>query len=73
MPDSRALVANVAGASAGSPRELWLIPLEGSPRRLDAGLENIVESSISIHPDGRQIAVLAGEPVKTSFVWHWDS
>ena len=63
MPDSRALVANIHGASENA-RELWWIPVDGGqPRRLDVGVDNVVDSAIAIDPDGRQIAFVAGDPL----------
>ena len=68
MPDSRALVAN-GRAGSGSARDVWWIPVDGrESRKLDIGVDNLVDSAIAIHPDGQQIAFVAGDPVvsKTS-------
>jgi Tol biopolymer transport system component len=67
-PDSRALIARVAGAAANE-RTLWWIPVDGRPaHQIDLGRSDIVDTGIAIHPDGRQIAFVAGDPIvsKTS-------
>jgi hypothetical protein len=68
MVDNRAVIANVRG-SAGTTRELWWIPIDGrQPRKLDIGDDTLVDSAVAVHPDGQQIAFVAGDPVvsKTS-------
>jgi Tol biopolymer transport system component len=69
MPDSRALVANVIGGKPGAPRAIWWIPIDGRPAHpIDIGLQTLVDDAIAIHPSGRQVAFVAGDPVasKTS-------
>jgi Tol biopolymer transport system component len=63
-PDSRAIVANVREGQG--TRRLWWIPVDGgNPYPLDLGVPNVSDSAIAIHPDGRQLAFLAGDPI-----WH---
>jgi Tol biopolymer transport system component len=63
MPDNRAIVANVRGAGENA-RELWWIPVDGGqPRRLDLGVNNVIDSGIAIDRDGTHIAFVAGDPL----------
>ncbi len=63
-PDSRALIANVAGASPSEPRSLWWIPIEGGTAHpINIGLRTLVSDGIAVHPDGRHVAFVAGDPV----------
>jgi Tol biopolymer transport system component len=69
MPDSRALIANVIGERAGARRAIWWIPIDGRPAHpIDIGVQTLVDDAIAIHPSGRQVAFVAGDPVasKTS-------
>jgi Tol biopolymer transport system component len=58
-PDSKALlvIESIQGRN-----ELRRVPLEGKPHPLSIGVTNLAEEMIDVHPDGRQIAFLAGEP-----------
>lgn len=75
-PDSRALLAKVAG-DAPNERELWWIPVDGRPaHKVALGRTDIVDTGIAIHPDGTHIAFVAGDPivsktaeVKTELRW----
>ncbi len=47
----------------GVPIEIWLVPVEGgSPRKLEHSLEQPSVFGLSLHPDGRTVALTAGEP-----------
>jgi len=60
--DGRALVANVRG-EAENQFELWWIPVDGrAPHRLDIGVDDLVNSAVAVHPDGKQVAFVAGRP-----------
>jgi Tol biopolymer transport system component len=65
-PDSRAIVTTVATtmhATGTNEQEIWWIPIDGrDPRRIDVGTTQIGENPIAIHPDGRQLAFVAGRP-----------
>lgn len=66
MPDGRAVIVNMRGA-APNAFELWWIPVDGrQPRRIDVGVENLTNNAIAVHPDGRQVAFLAGDPVPST-------
>lgn len=63
MPDGRALIVRVAGPGPNE-RTLWWIPIDGSaPHQVDVGRGDLVDTGFSIHPDGRQIAFVAGDPI----------
>lgn len=55
-------VPNTQGFVLGSPRtELWRVPFDGgAPQKLD--IELPVISRVSVHPDGRRLAISAGGP-----------
>lgn len=58
-PDGRGLLVQKGLSSGGS--ELLLVPVGGGqPRKLD-GRINSLPAQIRIHPDGRQIAWVAGQ------------
>jgi hypothetical protein len=45
----------------GNRRELWLFPVEGGePRKMDLAIDRNT-SPLRVHPDGRQLAYVAGE------------
>jgi Tol biopolymer transport system component len=45
----------------GNRRELWLFPVEvGEPRKMDLAIDRNT-SPLRVHPDGRQLAYVAGE------------
>jgi hypothetical protein len=51
MPDGRAVIVNVR-AAAPNAFELWWIPVDGrQPRRLDIGVDNLINNAIAVHPD----------------------
>lgn len=65
-PDSTALVVNVQPPGFGTPaytgygHELWAVSIQDrKPVRLDVGT-TVRPTAIAIHPDGRQIAFVAG-------------
>jgi hypothetical protein len=65
-PDGRAVIVNVRGATPNA-FELWWIPVDGrQPRRIDIGVDNLINNAIAVHPDGRQVAFLAGDPVPST-------
>lgn len=65
-PDGHGLIAmKLWSESVGTGRygkiELWLVPVGGGqPRKLEIDAPNIVEAPVRMHPDGRQIAFIAG-------------
>ena len=68
MPDGSALIAKIAGA-APNERAFWWIPIDGRPpHKIDIGRTDLVDTTFGIHPDGKQIAFVAGAPIvsKTS-------
>jgi Tol biopolymer transport system component len=66
MPDGRAVIVNVRGAALNA-FELWWIPVDGrQPRRIDLGVDNLINNALAVHPDGRQVAFLAGDPVAST-------
>lgn len=68
MPDSRAFVVNTRSTKENE-RALWWVPLDGrQPHTLNIGRSDLVDRAVAIHPDGKQIAFVAGDPVvsKTS-------
>jgi hypothetical protein len=43
-------------------REAWVVPLDGSERRkLDLGLQNLLHTGLQLSPDGRRMAIMAGD------------
>jgi Tol biopolymer transport system component len=57
-PDGRAVLVRKR-----SPNELWLVPLGGTPRKLDVDVREWSFGAVgqmSVHPDGRQVAFLTG-------------
>jgi Tol biopolymer transport system component len=64
MPDGHALIANVSGATSNEPRALWWIPIDGREAKpIDIGLRTLVDDAFAIHPKGKQVAFVAGDPV----------
>jgi Tol biopolymer transport system component len=56
-PDSRAFF--VMKRTADGNQELWRLPLDGGqPRKTDVALKTV--GAFSVHPDGRQIGLVAG-------------
>lgn len=68
VPDSRGvLLRKITAAKAG---ELWLVPLEGAARKMDIDVTQWGTGNwglLSLSPDGRQLAFLAGR--QHSEVW----
>ena len=63
MPDSRTIVGTLRTATLDD-HELWWIPVDGRPaKRIDVGVSPIGETGIAIHPNGREIAFVAGYPI----------
>ena len=63
-PDSRAVIVMKNRDDRG---ELWLVPVtDGQPRKLDIDLTNWA-GGFRVHPDGRQIAFVAGKAA--SEIW----
>ncbi len=62
--DSRGVIVRERLDAEGNQWELRLIPIGGGqPRKLDLDTRNMLSpvlSAISVHPDGRQIAYVAG-------------
>jgi Tol biopolymer transport system component len=66
--DGRALVAI---KSIGERKELWLLPLEGQPRKLEIDISEWHDEGIRLSPDGKQIAFLSGD--RGEEVWALES
>jgi Tol biopolymer transport system component len=66
-PDSSAIIVNKALDAKGEQREYWLVPIAGGQSRKLDGVTPIGNFPLAIHPDGRQIAFLAGE--RKAEVW----
>ena len=58
--DTRAVF--VTAPDASRRRDVWRIPLQGPPVKLELGLEHIADDGLSIHPDGKRVAVQDGAP-----------
>jgi Tol biopolymer transport system component len=61
VPDGRGVIVLRRGGGYG-PGELSLVLVgDGQPRKLEIDMRNFAGGAFSVHPDGRQIAYLAGE------------
>jgi Tol biopolymer transport system component len=69
-PDSSGVVVQKGGAAAASSatQEIWHLPLNGPPRKLDIDARQWGEG-FQIHPDGRQIAFTAQAGAAGDEVW----
>jgi hypothetical protein len=69
-PDGRAILLK-KGTTGVDPSELWLVPISGEPpRKIDLDARRIARGATGmtrLHPDGKQIALVAGH--QTSEVW----
>lgn len=64
--DGRAFVVNVR-RDGQNGFDVWRVPMDGGqPTKLDIGVSNLVNSAIAVHPDGRQVSFLAGDPLATT-------
>ncbi len=62
VPDGRAVIVRKFLSESGDQSEYWLVPIGGGqPRKLDIDPRAAVAAPIRVHPDGRQIAYVAGE------------
>ena len=62
LPDSSAVVVMQMLEPRAGQREAWLVPVDGGkPRRLDLGVQNILSDGLRIAPDGRTVAIMAGD------------
>lgn len=70
MADSQGLVVRKGGpgGDGSAPVELWHLPLNGPPRKLDVDARQWGEG-FSIHPDGHQIAFAAQAGAPGDEVW----
>lgn len=60
-PDSSALIYSASAAEIQQPLSLWKVsPESGEPKDLGPIPEGLLPYSISVHPDGRRIALTAG-------------
>jgi dipeptidyl aminopeptidase/acylaminoacyl peptidase len=61
-PDSRAVIVTNTTGERFDPKELWLVPVDGTaPRRLGIDIRSWkVSNGIRLHPDGRHIAFFTG-------------
>jgi len=61
-PDSRAVIVTNTTGERFDPKELWLVPVDGTaPRRLGIDIRAWkVSNGIRLHPDGRHIAFFTG-------------
>jgi Tol biopolymer transport system component len=62
-PDSRAVIVMKMTDEQSEPKELWLVPMDGTvPRRLDIDVRAWKSSNgIRLHPDGKHIAFFSGQ------------
>jgi Tol biopolymer transport system component len=75
MPDGRGLLFSMvsdldspSASSADAKRDLLFLPIEGgAPRKINLEDHHCCNGVVKIHPDGRQIAFIAGE--SKSEVW----
>jgi len=62
MPDGRAVIVDKVLNDSGTEREFWLVPITGGQhRKIDVGTTTGLGPMVRVHPDGRQIAFVAGE------------
>jgi Tol biopolymer transport system component len=63
MPDSRGMIVSKFLDENADRSEAWLVPVaDGQPRKLDLDDGGgLAQMPIRVHPDGRQIAYMAGE------------
>lgn len=68
-PDGRGIIVAARLDESGN-KSLWLVPVEGGqPRKLDVDMRDFADQSpIAVHPDGRQIAYVAGESKREVWV-----
>ena len=62
LPDSSAVLVTRRTEQGGSRFETYLVPLgNGAPRRLEGGPQNLLAAGLRLAPDGRRVAMLAGD------------
>jgi Tol biopolymer transport system component len=73
LPDSQSVVIVNTTGEKYSPKELWLVPIDGGQaRRLDIDIRSWKTSEgIRLSPDGRKIAFFTGDDARE--VWALES
>jgi hypothetical protein len=62
LPDSSGVIVTKLAAPGGGRREAWLVPINGeAPRKLDLGVQNLLPAGVRLAPNGRSLAILAGD------------
>jgi dipeptidyl aminopeptidase/acylaminoacyl peptidase len=62
LPDSSAVIVVKLIEEGAGRREAWVVSLDGSePRKLDLGLQNLLHTGLQLSPDGRRMAIMAGD------------
>ncbi len=62
-PDGSFLLLARSQGNPGVPIEIWSVPLDGtSPQKIEHSLQEPSLFGLSVHPDGRTLALTAGEP-----------
>jgi hypothetical protein len=68
MPSSDALIMRRTREGGGD--DLWLVPLSGTPRKLDINISQWPDARLfSVHPDGRQLAFVDSAGDRGAEVW----
>ncbi len=63
LPDSSGFIVVKLLEQGAGRREAWVVPVDGSePRKLDLGIQNLLSPGVRVSPDGRSLAILAGDP-----------
>jgi hypothetical protein len=53
-PDATSIYVMANTATGG---EVWRVPIEGTPVKMETGVPNVSRESLSVHPDGGRVAV----------------
>ena len=70
LPDGRGVIAIAAPTAGNSARELWVVPMEGQPRRLNVDMSSWEEGGhLRLSPDGRHAAFVAAAGNPGAEVW----
>jgi Tol biopolymer transport system component len=70
LPDGRGVTVIVAPTAGNSARELWVVPMEGQPRRLNVDMSSWEEGGhLRLSPDGRHVAFVSAAGNPGAEVW----
>jgi len=62
LPDSSGFLVTKLMEEGAGRREVWMVPVDGSaPRKLDLGIQNLLSAGVRVSPDGRSLAIVAGD------------